>query len=786
MAHWLASRGDAGTYGHVKRFDPLYWSVNFPRPMMASVVSATFADGRPDPHGLRVDCTFYRSDDLAGLIWDAEDANGHPLLQYETARDFRECVLSFGWASNGLMKLDAVNGPTLTIEGRDANGSPSSWYVRLWNYAVGTPEAARVRIDFAALDGGFTLPGEAAPVWAGDIDRMFISLVPPGYTGADGMLDAPVEASVTLSDIVCEGAGSVLTVGDGQVPAHRLRMATGYDDLYHLNPARVVRDMVRLGYGDVVNHYVGMSHYFRLEPASGGLYVSLGTSAINAPCAAWHRAFAAAAKGAGFDIIWSLSYELLDQHCWGDWKQRSFDGAPALTGWAPPSTLLSPAHEGAMAYLRSVALAFVGIAADAGMRVRFQVGEPWWWVNPGGRICLYDEAAKARLGGPVIADARGAQGAAQVALLDAAGAMLAASTAALTAAVCGAAPDAETLVLVYLPTVLDAEAPELVRANVPVAWASPAFDVLQCEDYDWAAAGRSGASGRGLALMRARLRYPEERQHYLAGFVLRPEERGQWQAIADAAARGLARGVAETFVWALPQVLRDGFTWFEPAGEHAVQAFDDVRFPIEIGRGASVSPTFSTAVVATASGAEQRNADWSDARMRYDAGPGVRSEAELGALIAFFRARRGAARAFRFADPYDGSSNGMTGVPGPGDQRIGTGDGVVTRFALVKRYGPSTGSGQAGAEAQVRAITRPVAGSVRVAVDGVARTAGWRVEHGAVEFDMAPAAGAAVTAGFRFDVPVRFAEDRLEINAAAFAAGEAVSVPLVEVREGSG
>ena len=774
MAYWLASPSDAGTWAHVKRFDPLHWTVNFPRPMMASVVGE-------GPHAMRVDCVFYRTDDLAGLIWEAEDRHDHSLLRYETARDFRECALEFDWASDGMMPLDAVNGPTLTIEGRDAVGTPRSWYVRLWNYASGTPDAARVRIDFADVSGGFALPQEAAAVWAGDVDRMFISLVPPGYTGAPGLLAAPVEASVTISSVRCDGAGSVLSMGDGQVPEHRLRMATGYDDLYHLNPARVVRNMVRLGYAQVINHYVGMSHYFRLEAASSDLYVSLGASALNAPCAAWHRGFAEAARDAGYEIIWSLSYELFDAHCWNNWKQRDATGAPALTGWVPPSTLLSPAHDGAMAYLRAVALAFVGIAQDAGMRVRFQVGEPWWWINPGGRICLYDEAARARLGGPEIADVRGVQGSAERALLDAGGAMLARSTAALTGAVRAVAPAAETLVLVYLPTVLDADAPEVARANVPAAWASPAFDVLQLEDYDWAAAGRAGASARGAEAMTARLAYPAERQHYLAGFVLRPEDRAQWTAIAQAAERGLQRGVSETFAWALPQVMRDGFLWFEATGDEAMQAFDDVRFPLEIGRGASVSPSFSTVVVTTASGAEQRNADWSDARMRYDAGPGVRSEAELGELIAFFRARRGAAKAFRFADPYDASSNGMTGDPTPFDQRIGTGDGAGTRFALIKRYGPSTGSGSE--DAQVRAITRPVAGSVRVAVAGAARAAGWRLDGGAVEFDAPPPAGAPVTAGFRFDVPVRFAEDRLAIEAAAFAAGEAVSVPLIEVRE---
>ena len=61
---------------------------------------------------------------------------------------------------------------------------------------------------------------------------------------------------------------------------------------------------------------------------------------------------------------------------------------------------------------------------------------------------------------------------------------------------------------------------------------------------------------------------------------------------------------------------------------------------------------------------------------------------------------------------------------------------------------------------------------------------GWSLgAKGVIEFEDAPADGASVRAGYRFDVPVRFAEDRLDINRATFAAGEAPSVPLVEIRE---
>jgi uncharacterized protein (TIGR02217 family) len=205
-----------------------------------------------------------------------------------------------------------------------------------------------------------------------------------------------------------------------------------------------------------------------------------------------------------------------------------------------------------------------------------------------------------------------------------------------------------------------------------------------------------------------------------------------------------------------------------------VTPFDDVLFPIEIGQEASIAPGFSTNIVTSASGFEARNVNWSQARMRFDAGPGVRGEAELQTLLGFFRARRGPAVGFRFRDPYDNSSNAMAGTPTALDQAIGSGDGVTSTFALVKIYG--TG--------ERRRITRPVAGSVRVAVDGVELSTGWALrDKGVVEFDSAPATGAAITAGFLFDTPVRFAEDRIEVNRSTFQAGEAPSVPLVEVRE---
>lgn len=121
----------------------------------------------------------------------------------------------------------------------------------------------------------------------------------------------------------------------------------------------------------------------------------------------------------------------------------------------------------------------------------------------------------------------------------------------------------------------------------------------------------------------------------------------------------------------------------------------------------------------------------------------------------------------------------MTGTPTAMDQLLGTGDGLGATFQLVKRYGEDEG------EAQLRPITRPRAETLLVSIDGVATGDFTLASGGQVVFGTAPPSGAVLRAGFLFDVPVRFAEDRLDITGANFAAGEAPSVPLIEIREAS-
>ena len=778
MGWWLASADDQVRRDWMKRFDARFWTVDFPRPMMAAVTTTA-------PDALRVDAVFYGAGDLAGLIWESADRFDHPLLSYETARDYRGLKLRFRWQSAGVLPLDAVYGPVLTIEGRDAGGVAQTWYVRLWNYATGTGTDAQVVLPFSALGSGFALPG--APVWAGDIDRMFISLVPAGYTGAISPLPAPVEGWAALSGIACDGAGATILVGDAYLPEHGLRIASGYDDSYNLTPARVLRQAQALGYRGYLNHYLGMSHFMRLGFDVGtGKYLAGGAgSPLNVAAAAWHRDLLARAGAMGFAVILSASYELFDAHAPDAWKQRAWDGSAAQTGYSPPSTLLSPANADAMAYLRRVGGALAGLAVAAGQPVHFQVGEPWWWVGADGKPCVYDAgvtaayAATGRALPPAVTSAGAVLSAEQAAYFDWAGHVLGASTLALRDAVRAAVAGSRTYLLFFTPQVVNANAANLMRLNLPGEWAWPAFDVLQLEDYDFVTAGNDGAAAVARAAVQARLGYPVANQQYFAGFATRAGDAVQWGRIADAAGAAAARGIGDIFIWALPQVARDGFTYFRIGDP--VDSFDDVSFPLAIGQHASVSPAFFTQIVTSASGHEQRNAQWAAARLRFDAGLGLRSDGDLGALMSFFRARRGSAVGFRFRDPLDQSSadlgaGGVAGPPGAFDQVLGTGDGVQTAFALMKAYDPVS---------PARRITRPVAGSVTVAVGGAVLASGWHVGSlGVVQFDVAPATGATVSAGYSFDVPVRFESDALDVSLAAFRQGELLSVPLIEVKEG--
>ncbi|WP_281982965.1 DUF2460 domain-containing protein [Thalassorhabdomicrobium marinisediminis] len=207
--------------------------------------------------------------------------------------------------------------------------------------------------------------------------------------------------------------------------------------------------------------------------------------------------------------------------------------------------------------------------------------------------------------------------------------------------------------------------------------------------------------------------------------------------------------------------------------------FHEVRFPTDVSFGALGGPERRTEIVTLANGHEERNTPWAYSRRRYDAGMGLRSLDDLEVLIAFFEARRGQMYGFRWKDWADYRSVKPSREISGGDQLIGMGDEVQTVFQIVKNY-------TSGGAAYARPIEKLVAGTVEVQVSGdpLAEGVDYEVDlnTGLVTFYHPPDIQAEITAGYEFDVPVRFDMDTLMTSVATYQAGEVPHVPLVEVR----
>lgn len=197
-------------------------------------------------------------------------------------------------------------------------------------------------------------------------------------------------------------------------------------------------------------------------------------------------------------------------------------------------------------------------------------------------------------------------------------------------------------------------------------------------------------------------------------------------------------------------------------------SFVEIQFPPDISYGSSGGPLYTTDIVITAGGHEQRNVQWEQARARYNVAHGVKTKVQLEQLIAFFRARKGRAYGFRFKDWTDYQLT---------NQVIGVGNGIKTAFQLTKTY-------SSGGVDESRNIRKPVSGTVLVKVDGVAVTSGVSISTatGIVTFTTAPALGRTITASAEFDVPVRFDTDRLSATLEDYGVHSWMDIPLIEVR----
>lgn len=207
--------------------------------------------------------------------------------------------------------------------------------------------------------------------------------------------------------------------------------------------------------------------------------------------------------------------------------------------------------------------------------------------------------------------------------------------------------------------------------------------------------------------------------------------------------------------------------------------FHEIRFPSALSFGSLGGPMRRTDIVTLNSGHEERNSSWAQSRRRYDAGVGMRNLDDLYQLIAFFEARHARLYGFRWKDWADFKSCAPSQDIAGDDQTLMIADGQTTDVQVIKTY-------QSGEQAYERVIHKLVADSLIVQVDGMAQYVGtdYTVDEnsGLISFLNPPLQSAKITAGYEFDVPVRFDTDQLEITAAGIEYGDIPNIPVLELR----
>jgi len=210
-----------------------------------------------------------------------------------------------------------------------------------------------------------------------------------------------------------------------------------------------------------------------------------------------------------------------------------------------------------------------------------------------------------------------------------------------------------------------------------------------------------------------------------------------------------------------------------------MSVFHEIQFPISVSYGSTSGRRRRTQIVELASGAEERNTNWKNSRRQFDVGSLLRDLNKIDLVIEFWESLEGPLDGFRYRDPMDYKSCKPSEVPANTDQALAIGDGVEKNFQLTKTRTTAAGS-------WISNIVKPVTGTVLLAVDGVAQISGadYSVNTitGVVVFTLPPGSGLPVTAGFEYDVPVRFRDEELNLALHRHNVGNIPSIFIVEVR----
>ena len=374
------------------------------------------------------------------------------------------------------------------------------------------------------------------------------------------------------------GNRSVIGKRTYNAAAHDMQMTSGYDDTYNITPWRQVDTTYRLGYRGHFDMYMGMSHFFKASSYGGNTnfvnkVIKDATEPLNYPTEQWCKSLFKHLVSYGYTFVWSTSFEILASYMPEEWAQRDYSGAMALSGWSPPSSFVIPAHTSPLDYLARVIKHGLRLMKEAGMvQLLFQIGEPWWWDGSytNGAPCIYDQYTrnlyKQETGNdvptPFIENYSNPVTDEQRPYLEWIGHKLGQATNYIRDAVKTAYPESKATLLFFTPQIMNPASEMLPIINFPMSeWVYPNYDFVQIEDYDWISGGQLQYLPLTIEAATVKLKYPLEVVHYFVGFVNTARETWVWPNINIATKLAFQNKIPNVYIWAYPQVIRDGITY---------------------------------------------------------------------------------------------------------------------------------------------------------------------------------------------------------------------------------
>ena len=526
------------------------WTINNNFECSAAITSETDSD-------FKVTGTFRTKQDMVGVYWNSKDLIPHPYISYGENYDYSDVVLEFDYEMSGCTDFNSGD-VSLTINNRDG----SIDYFDMDDFV----DDGHVTIDFSDLTD-FDPTG---------IENIMLVLVPTNYS------EASTWTIMSNVDYTLEVSNIEVTNGDIKhehisLEPHQYRLCEGYDDIYHLNPRRLAKEMRKLGYVDWVDLYIGASHYYEKSGTVDDVITSThfdhnrtekmvldDTVPLNKSFSAWLDCYARElADNDVSNLIISVSMENLQ--CPTSWRQKTSSGAYAETDWTPSTFFYSPTNTDVIDYMQSVSSACLDILEDNNLPPILQLGEAWWWWNessvPNQPPCFYDDATKSKYYSefgeniPLYASSSETHNVTVTAWLNK---QLVTYSDKLRSV--AKSYNGQYMALFFPPSVLDSDRvpPMMKEANYIVDAYNPSkLDILELEDYDWVTS-KSNHHKQVYSIGES-LGFPVANQHYYGGFVLDEDDAVEyWSLIKEAMDTAIKQDFGEVFVWAGSQIRRDG------------------------------------------------------------------------------------------------------------------------------------------------------------------------------------------------------------------------------------